>query len=437
MNFDPGPLFYKMADIFAKNYKPENKVIICNEGGSRSGKTWDTFHFLYAFCDHNRNKRNDIYILRDTLTACRDHTFKEFKDCMSIIGVSLDYMSEGQKPYVNVFGNNIYFRGLDDEKNTEGYPSDIIFINEALDVTSKSKISGLRMRCRKMMIFDWNPKFTQHWCFDMEHNENTFFTRSTYLNNKHLNKSVVSEIESYNPWEPDTYLVDGMEVYYKGKPVESSNTPPPNIRNIENKTADEWRWRVYGLGLRSAPEGVIFKYVDYVSSPPDLPCTYGLDFGFTADPTALVRHWEDAKNIWLEPLSYKPIDNPEDISSLFQAIGLQRKDIITADSADRYTSEKRGSVEMVTSLRHMGWNIHKVRKTKNIMFWLASMKTKKIHIVKNGLLDKARVEFENYRLKEINGIEINQPIDGFDHIISAARYSHMAHNSVKFELGFK
>jgi hypothetical protein len=36
-------------------------------------------------------------------------------------------------------------------------------------------------------------------------------------------------------------------------------------------------------------------------------------------------------------------------------------------------------------------------------------------------------ELENYKMKEVQGILINQPIDGFDHLLSAARYAHMAH----------
>lgn len=35
MAFDPNPLFYEMASIFQDNYSNENKVIICNEGGTR------------------------------------------------------------------------------------------------------------------------------------------------------------------------------------------------------------------------------------------------------------------------------------------------------------------------------------------------------------------------------------------------------------------
>ena len=63
------------------------------------------------------------------------------------------------------------------------------------------------------------------------------------------------------------------------------------------------------------------------------------------------------------------------------------------------------------------------------MFWLTSMKKKKIHIVKNHLYKQALKEQQNYKMKEIAGIQINQPVDKWNHIWDAARYGHIAHNS--------
>lgn len=408
-----------------------------------SSKTWDTYHFIYAFCDHNRGKGNDIYVLRDTLTNCRDLTFKDFKNCMKVIGADLNYVSEGQKPYVNIFGNHVYFRGLDTEENAEGYPSDIIFVNEALE-TDKTQVDGLKMRCRKLMIMDWNPKFTEHWCFDLEHQPDVFFTRSNYKNNKHLNKSVVKEIEGYEPWLPGSYEIKNHKLWYKGQLVDEKNQPPPHPKNIENRTVDSFRWKVYGLGLRGAMEGVIFDNVSYIDEFPNLAHTYGLDFGFTVDPLTLVKHAESTTDIYLELFSYDPIETPEDVDLFLKGIGISKREIITADSSDKYTSESKGAVQMVSSLRNFGWNISKVRKTKNVMFWIQSMKKKKINIVLNKRLDKSHMplnrhvvkEQENYRFKEVNGIKINQPEDKYNHFWDAGRYSHMAHNSPRFEPSF-
>lgn len=433
MAFEPNGLFFEMCDIFVKHFNGDDKVIIANEGGSRSSKTWDTFHFIYTFCDHNRNEGNDIYILRDTLTNCRDYTFKDFKKCMEVIGARLNYFSEGQKPYVNIFGNNIYFRGMDSEDNAEGYPSDIIFVNEALE-TEKTKVAGLKMRCRKLMIMDWNPKFTKHWCFDMEGQINTFFTRSNYKDNKHLQKSVVNDIESYEPWQHGSYYIEDYTLMYKGEELTDKNQPPQHLVNCKNNTADEFRWKVYGLGLRGAMEGVILPNINYIESFPEMEYIYGNDFGFTNDPNATVKYAEDEHNIFFEVLCYQSIDTDEALSGYFETIGIEKDKLIICDSSDKYTGENKGTVEMVKGLRRRGYKARKVKKTKSIMYWLGSMKQKKIHCVKNHLWKHAKIEQQNYRFKKIMGININQPIDGFDHIISSVRYCHIAYNEPKMEL---
>lgn len=429
MNFDPNPLFFTMAQIFQDNYSEDNKVIICNEGGTRSSKTWDAFHLIVAFCNHNKNQWNEIYILRDTLTHCRDFTLKEFIKCLTVIGIFQPHKLKavGQKPYYELYGNHIYFRGLEDEGNAEGYPSDVLFVNEALE-TTKSKVDGLKMRCRKMLIMDWNPKFTAHWCFDLEGQPNVFFTRSNYTNNKHLKKSIINDIKAYEPWESGSYEIVDHKVFYKGVPVTDKNQPPPHQVNLENRTIDAYRWKVYGLGLRGAMEGLIFSNTIFIDKFPDVGYSYGLDFGFTNDPTALTRCAEDEHSIWIELLSYQPIETPEEIDGFMNAIGIEKNIPITADSSDKYTGENKGTVEMVVSLEEMGWEISKVSKTQSVMFWLLSMKNKQIYIVKNNLIEQARIEQENYIWKTINDIAINQPIDKFNHMWDSARYRHMAYN---------
>jgi PBSX family phage terminase large subunit len=230
LRFDPNKLFYKMITAFQSALAEGKRLIICNEGGSRSGKTFDTFDLITFICDRNRNKGLDIYILRDTLTNNRDYTLKDWKKLQNLNGIPL-VGKDTPKPEYKLFGNNIYFRGLDDEKNTEGYPSDILFINEVLE-TEKEKVQGLLMRCRSLVIFDWNPKLTKHWIFDYQGRPDVLFTNSTYKDNKHLEQTIIDEIESYDPSNPI---------------------------NVENKTANLFRWKVYGLGERADQEGNVFN----------------------------------------------------------------------------------------------------------------------------------------------------------------------------------
>jgi hypothetical protein len=211
-----------------------NYVLSANGGicVHNSGKTWSEFDLITWICDHNRNAELDIYILRDTLIHCRDFTLKDFIKLLRINGFYDSSCYTGSpKPYYRLFGNNIYFRGLDDETSTEGYPSDILFFNEVLE-TEKNKVDALKMRCRKLIMMDWNPKLTKHWVFDLEGQPNVVYFRSTYKDNKHLEQTIIDEIESYNP------------------DIEA---------NVINKTANIFRWKVYGLGLRTDQEGNVFN----------------------------------------------------------------------------------------------------------------------------------------------------------------------------------
>ncbi len=425
MSFDPGRIYYEMLYIFDQNYTPDKKVIICNEGSSRSKKTYDAFHLLYTFCDHNRNEGNMIYILRNTLKDCREKTFDDFKKCMKIIDHHPNYISEKMAPELVLFGNDIRFRGLDHESK-EGYPSDIVFYNESLEM-DQERISGISMRCRKMEIYDWNPKYTQHWCFNMEGRPNTFFTHSTYKDNKHLEKSVVASIESLCPWH-----FDDMHLKEKER--------RPHYENVKNQTANKHKWLVYGEGKRSAPEGLIFQYANYIDKwPEDVAHVYGLDYGFSVDPSALVKVGETPTDIYLELLVYESTSTPAILDGILTAIGIERHLPITADSSDKYTAQNKGTIEMNKELKVLGWRVKPVRKTKSVIFWLNKMQEKRINIIINNLVHHARRCQQNYSYKVVNGIKLNQPdeerrttVNGkslkFNDFWASGRYGYMSLN---------
>jgi len=434
LKIDPNPLFYEMSKIYVDNRRDEHgkvkRVTICNEGGTRSSKTWDFFHFLVAYCSKNKGKENEIYILRNTLVDCRDFTLKEFMKCLKMMGVWDQNLFTGSpKPYYNLYGNHVYFRGMEDEDDAEGYPSDIIFINEALE-TKPGQSSGLRMRCRKLFVMDWNPKYTRHWCFDLEKQPNTFFTHSTYKNNKHLQNSIIVDIEGYEPWESGSYKIKDRKLYYKDELITPKNQPPPHVENVKNGTADEYRWKVYGLGLRGAMEGLILTNVDYDKDWPEgLTGIYVNDFGFTSDPNALIEFAIEGIDIYVKVLSYHPVETPVELDRLYTALELDKDIIIIADSADKRVSEAKGVIEMVRGMRLLEWLMRKVKKTKGVMFWLLKLKDYRIHIVKDEkeLWQSAQSEFENYRLKKYDGYTINEPDDKCeDHIIDSIRYGLMA-----------
>lgn len=383
MNFDPNGLFFKMCEIYQENKTPGNKIIICNEGGSRSSKTWDFYHFLVAFLDHNRNKNLDCYLLRDTLANCRDYTMHEFVKCLEKIGIDVSSLITSPKPYFKLFGNNIYFRGLDGK--SEEYPSDILFFNEALE-TEKQKVMGLIMRNRLLTVMDWNPKYTAHWCFDLEKRPDCFFTRSTYKNNKHLEQSIIKEIEGYEP------------------------TPV----NIANGTADIYRWKVYGLGERANKEGLVFRDVTYIDVFPD-DCdelAFGMDFGET-NATAIVKlglkKIDSRRELYLQKLFYYPTDNVNIIIEALKKLQLPKH--IWADN------NKPG---WISDLRQAGFSVLTTAKFPGSRdYWITSLLKHKLFIVRDIDFQK---EQENFCYRVVDGIQLSETEKKYDHLWSAAGY---------------
>lgn len=411
------------------------------EGSSRSGKTWSGIDIIIWLCLFKEPKGCTINIYRETYNEFKTTLYDDFKRRLDDFGLPNKFKVTDEIKSFKIGNSKIFFLG--DGKHGGG--CDYAFYNEMMFIENHV-FDQSEMRCRKFWWADYNPSVTDHWFFDkVLTRPDVAFLRTTYLDNKFISAGEKNKILSYEPWKPGSYIVkDSIVLCYNkvtGKidPVTAKNQPPIHPTNISNGTADEFMWKVYGLGLRGAMKGVIFPYVEWIDNfPEDKAIIYANDFGFTTDPNTLVRYAEDSFNIWIEPLCYQPIENPNDLCELFTSLEINRNkinegdesgDIIICDSADKYTGENKGTVEMVKSLRKALWNAKKVSKTKSVMFWLTSMKEKKIHIIKNNLYKEALKEQQNYKMKEIAGISINQPEDKFNHIWDAARYGHIAHNS--------
>lgn len=404
------------------------------EGSSRSGKTWSGVDIIIWLCLYYEPKGCTINIYRETYNEFKTTLYDDFKRRLDDFGLPNKFHNAEEIKSFKIGKSKIYFLG--DGKHGGG--CDYAFFNEMMFI-SNSLFDQVEMRCRKFWWADYNPSVTDHWFFDkVLTRPDVAFLRTTYLDNKFISAQERNKILSYDPWKPGSYIVKNSIVMCYNKqtskvePVTSTNQPPPHPTNIQNGTADEFMHKVYALGLRGAMKGVIFPYVEWIDKwPEDKAPIYPNDFGFTTDPNVLGRYAEDENNIWIEPLCYEPIETPDALASLMEELGIDpAKDIIPCDSADKYTGENKGTVEMVKGLRQKGFvYAYKISKTKSVMFWLNSMKTKRIHIVKNHLYQQALKEQQNYRMKEIGGIAINQPIDKFNHIWDMARYGHIAHNS--------
>lgn len=397
MTFQPNGLYFKMAELVA-NRQPNTKLIIGNEGGSRSSKTWDFIHLLVWICDHNRGKKLDIFLFRDTLVNCKEYLLKDFRNCLSQIGIydQNNYKDNAGKPNYYLFGQEIKFRGLDDNSTEikEATDSDILFFNEILSGCEKERVMNWIMRCRKLVVADWNPKYTDHWFFAFEKRCDTVFTHSTYKNNRHLQQSVVKEIESYDPSNPE---------------------------NVKNGTADKYRWAVYGQGKRANREGLVFPSVTYVDGFPNNieQFAWGIDFG-TAHPTVIVKAGliknEKKSDLYLKKMFYSPCETSQAVIEAVKSIQVDKH--IWCDTNIDNTNTGIG---WVSDMRRAGINALLTKKFPGSRaYWITTLKNFNIHIVNDHDFKR---EQENFCYRVVDGIQLSETIDKYDDCWSASGYA--------------
>lgn len=413
--------FHEISLSKRKNLKALNKSrnkIIALEGGAGSGKSYDILFYLIHICQRNKNAGLRIMIGRAFYAWIDDSILADFKRILAMLDLWDGKLSKESHPKEHkLYGNTFHFRGADQESKFHGPRWDIAYLNEIIQFKYESCVQVF-MRTNYKILLDWNPYLMHHWVY------NRILTRddcthvvSTFFDNPDLPEEQKKEILGYEPTNPDD------------RHIQDKKQRRPHLINIKNCTADDRLWSIYGEGMRMAPEGLIFKNVRYIDEwPEDVDYIYGMDFGFTVDPHAMGKVGETSREIFVEVLSYEPIETPEAVDLYAEKIGMNKNRITIADSSDKYTGENKGTVEMVKGLRVLGWNIRKVSKTKGNMYWLNLMKRKRINFVNNNLVHYAKKEAENYVLKTINEETINQPIDKFNHIWDFVKYGFMALN---------
>lgn len=468
----PTQLYISMARYYMLNrdvVNPENGrktlVKIANQGSSRSGKTYATIQLLFTFCNQNAGKGLYIAVLRNTLVECRKFTYKDFIECFSMMGV-MDRctITEYPNPKIKIYGNTIEFLGLADQKQSGGSNeaprTDIVFVNEIISVNNRKSVQGWIMRCNLLFIADWNPSYTDHWIFGMEKEANTLFTRTCYLDNPHLSDTVVSEIEVTCPWDfKDSKIITDDNGFKKRiwlKPERPENCSPleygkyraDNVVNIEAKTVDRWYWLVYGEGEAAAKDGAIFD-PEWVSEFPETGLDHvnlSLDFGYSADPSVLVRSGVNigAKELFAEAMTYS---STPDVDTLFELIspcirreihrrkieagwryskdgieypGLEIAPIVVAcDSADRYKDlQFVRDLNTISMQRGLEWQFVKVKKP-SITVRISLLHRFRMFVVKSEHTTK---EAQNYVYAVIEGRKTNIPIDNFNHFWDALGY---------------
>lgn len=391
------------------------KAGVVLEGSSRSGKTWSCVDFIVWLCSVVE-KGATINIIRGTYSSFKTTLYEDFKRRLPMYGIASPFDDERMEVKTFfLFGNKITFLGADSEEVVHGVGSDYTYFNEFLDIPEKV-YNQLKQRCRKFWFADYNPKASVHWVYKKVcQRPDVGFLRTTFLDNPFVSDAERREILSYEPTHP----------HDRELPKDERREHPTNI---EYGTADDYMWEVYGLGLRTAPEGLIFKSVTWIDEMPDnLELHfYGLDFGYSIDPSALSHgavggYGKSGKRkLYLEcPQDedgnhfYKPTETFADLKPMLDW-GLGKKNKCWADP-----SGEHGERGMISAAQNHGYKVYSTMTGPGtIMYGISILKGFELNIVRSEVTE---LEHGNYKFKEINGIRVEEPVDEYNHWWDASR----------------
>jgi phage terminase large subunit len=364
--------------------KINEQRIILLQGGTRSGKTYATIYFLIDFCLLYTGMEIDL--VRDTFTALKATAWKDFKDVLLSLDLYHDKFHNKTDHTYELHGNIISYYGADTPDKIHGRSRDILWINEAHQFPQET-IDQLFPRTRYRIIADYNPALgLEHW--------------------------LDPYIEKHPP----------LVTTYKDNPFLTQS----QIEDIESRKSNQYWWTIYGSGERANRQGAIFTNWTMGDFDNSLPYVYGQDYGFSVDPTTLVKVAVDEKKkiIYADEKFYSTVGMGT--NEIFEANKQATKpnELIIADSAEP---------RLIDDLRRKGTNIIPCEKgAGSVSAGITKMQDYQIVITPTS--HNLRKELSNYIW---NDKKAGIPVDAFNHCIDPLRYSTMYLTKHKTSTGIR
>ena len=348
-------------------------------GGQGAGKTISILILLINHASSQSNK--EILILSAELTKMRLTVIKDFVKLMRLIGIYDENRFLAGTLYRFPNGSFIKFIGLDKSDVGKGLRSDVAYFNEVnkIDFESYRQVAS-----RAGQVYaDYNPDSEFYIDTDVIKRDDCDFLQLTFKDNELLSENERNEILMY---QTNGYNENGT------------------IKN------EYWAnlWNVYGLGNIGNLQGVVFNnWAKCDEIPKDAEfIAYGIDWGFTSDPTTLTAVYRYDSNLYLDELIYETGLTNSDIIKKLTELGVQRNQMIVADSAEPKSIE---------DLRRAGFRIEGAKKgPDSIRNSIDTLQQQKIFITAKST--NFIKEAYNYRwATDSTGKNINVPEDKNNH----------------------
>ena len=380
------------------NYKGRYRVV---KGGRGSKKSTTTA--LWIIYNMMKYPLANTLVIRRVFNTHKDSTYTQLKWASNVLKVSHLWKfskSPLEATYIPT-GQKILFRGLDDPMSITSITVEHghlcwCWFEEAFQVMNEDDFNKVDMSIRgelpkgyfKQITLSFNPWSEKHWLkkrfFDIE-DEDVLAITTNYVCNEFLG-------------EDDKKLFEKMKI----------NNPR--------------RYNIEGLGNWGIAEGLVysnFEELDFdieeIKKRKNIKSAFGLDFGYTNDPTAFICSLVDLDNmeIFIFDEHYQKAMSNKMIVDMIKYKGYAKERII-GDSSEP---------KSIDDIKKQGiYRIKGARKGKDsILNGIQYIQDFKIYV--HPKCENTLIELSNYVWDTKDGNAINKPIDDYNHLMDALRYS--------------
>ncbi|MCK9370943.1 terminase large subunit [Candidatus Dojkabacteria bacterium] len=343
-------------------------------GGSSASKTVSILIYLIALAQTDKQKTLTS-VCSESIPHLKRGAIRDFKNIMQTQKYWVDSLwNQTDSIYTFETGSQIEFFSTDNGDKLRGARRDRLFINEANNVTFEA-FEQLEIRTNDFIFLDWNPS-SEFWYYTEVKNKRNDVEEITltYKDNEALDKQIVDSLE-------------------------------------QRKERKSW-WKVYGLGELGEVEGKIYKDWQIIDEIPHEARLegYGLDFGYTNDPTAIVAIYYYNGGYILDEVCYQKGLSNKQIADI-----LKNRDtaLVIADSAEPKSIDEISSYGITISGAEKGKD--------SIAHGISVVQAQRISMTKRSV--NLIKEYRNYLwLTDKNGKILNEPDGGFEHTMDAIRY---------------
>jgi len=350
------------------------------QGGTSAGKTFGILPILiHKAC---ATAGLEISVVAESHPHLRRGALKDFLKIMKSTNRYVDQrFNKSRSQYTFSNGSFIEFFSADDSSKLRGARRDMLYINECNSITFDS-YNELSIRTKKEVYLDYNPA-NEFWVHtELKEDPDADFIILTYKDNEGLDEGIVQQIEK---------------------------------NRLKGQTSAYWRnwWTVYGEGKVGQLQGAIFTNYKQIDTIPDEArlIGIGLDFGYSADPTAIIAVYKYNDQRILDEMTYQTGLLNSDIAKILP------KDVpVYADSAEP---------KSIADIQRYGITIKGVTKGKDSINYGIDVMQRQSYLVTSQSTNLIK-ELRSYCWdKDKGGKMLNKPIDNFNHSLDAVRYHEM------------